>query len=302
MIARETMMKLHVKIAGLLLVVSAVTEMSAQSKAELFFRSKRYKASLVERDELCSHNKQLRRDSVAAAEELARQQKRFDSLSTVHHDLENTYKTLSSTSDKKLSELSATLDAKSRELRKKELSLQEKDLKLRELQSLLQRQDSILNYLNSTVKNALLGFKSDEFNVEMKNGKVYVSLSDKLLFKSGSASVEEKGKEAIKKLSEVLNKNSNIDIAIEGHTDNIPIKTSTYKDNWDLSVARATNIVRMICDEFAVDPKRVTTSGKGEYFPVANNDSAEGRAKNRRTEIVLSPKLEELFKILNSGK
>src|SRR5690606_19309978 len=133
-----------------------------------------------------------------------------------------------------------------------------------------------------------------------KNGKVYVSLSDKLLFKSGSANVEDKGKEAIKKLSEVLSKNADIDIAIEGHTDNVPIKTTTYKDNWDLSVARSVNIVRMICDEFHLDPKRVTASGKGEYFPVANNETTEGRAKNRRTEIVLSPKLEELFKILST--
>jgi len=136
----------------------------------------------------------------------------------------------------------------------------------------------------------------------MKNGKVYVSLSDKLLFKSGNASVEDKGKDAIKKLSEVLNKNTDIDIAIEGHTDNVSIKTNLYKDNWDLSVARSTNIVRMICDEFGVESKRVTASGKGEYFPVANNETPEGRAKNRRTEIVLSPKLEELFKLLNSGK
>lgn len=293
-------MKTH--ILTLLLFFSVTSELQAQSKAELFFRSKRYKASLVERDALCTHTKALRKDSAAAVAEIALQKKRFDSLSQVYQDLDRTHKALSTSSDKKLSELSATLDAKSRELRKKELSLQEKDLKLRELQALLQRQDSILNYLNNTVKNALLGFKSDEFNVEMKNGKVYVSLSDKLLFKSGSASVEEKGKEAIKKLSDVLNKNNNIDIAIEGHTDNVPIKTALYKDNWDLSVARATNIVRMICDEFAVDPKRVTTSGKGEFFPIASNESVEGRAKNRRTEIVLSPKLEELFKILNAGK
>jgi len=289
------------KVFAIFLLVSSLTEIHAQSKLELFFRSKRYKASLVERDELCNHTKRLRKDSIVSVEEIASQRKKYDSLSVALQDLEKSHKALSASSDKKLSELSASLDAKSRELRKKELSLQEKDLKLRELQALLQRQDSILNYLNNTVKNALLGFKSDEFNVEMKNGKVYVSLSDKLLFKSGSASVEDKGKEAIKKLSEVLNKNADIDIAIEGHTDNIPIKTSLYKDNWDLSVGRATNIVRMICDEFAVDPRRVTTSGKGEFFPVASNDNPEGRAKNRRTEIVLSPKLEELFKILNSG-
>lgn len=295
-------LKIHATLLTILLFTSSPEFMQAQSKFEVFFRSKRYKAALTERDELCNQNKKLRQDTTVAAMQKREQIKRYDSLNLAYQDLDKNYKALSTSTDKKLTELATILDAKSKELRKKELNLQEKDLKLRELQALLNRQDSILNYLNQTVKNALLGFKSDEFNVEMKNGKVYVSLSDKLLFKSGSASVEEKGKEAIKKLSEVLNKNTSIDIAIEGHTDNVPIKTALYKDNWDLSVARSTNIVRMICDEFAVDARRVTTSGKGEFFPVATNETAEGRAKNRRTEIVLSPKLEELFKILNPTK
>lgn len=133
----------------------------------------------------------------------------------------------------------------------------------------------------------------------MKNGKVYVSLSDKLLFKSGSAEVEDKGKQALKKLSEVLNKNNEIDVEIEGHTDNIPIKTARYEDNWDLSVHRATNIVRILQEEYAVNAKRLTAAGKGEFMPKASNETAEGRAKNRRTEIVLSPKLDELFKLIN---
>lgn len=295
-------LKIHATLLTILLFTSSPEFMQAQSKFEVFFRSKRYKAALTERDELCNQNKKLRQDTTVAAMQKREQIKRYDSLNLAYQDLDKNYKALSTSTDKKLTELATILDAKSKELRKKELNLQEKDLKLRELQALLNRQDSILNYLNQTVKNALLGFKSDEFHVEMKNGKVYVSLSDKLLFKSGSASVEEKGKEAIKKLSEVLNKNTSIDIAIEGHTDNVPIKTALYKDNWDLSVARSTNIVRMICDEFAVDARRVTTSGKGEFFPVATNETAEGRAKNRRTEIVLSPKLEELFKILNPTK
>lgn len=282
--------------------VVSVGSINSQTKFEKFFWSKKYKACLAERDGLCSDNKKLRNDTLELNTSLRKKNKSYDSLDVAYTDLNNSHKALANSSDKKLSELSASLDAKSKELAKKEKSLQEKDQKLRELQSLTQKQDSILNYLNNTVKNALLGFKSDEFAVEMKNGKVYVSLSDKLLFKSGQATVEDKGKDAIKKLSEVLNKNPDIDIAIEGHTDNIPIKTAVYKDNWDLSVARSTNIVRMICDEFAVDPKRVIASGKGEYFPVATNETPEGRAKNRRTEIVLSPKLEELFKLLSSSK
>jgi len=219
------------------------------------------------------------------------------------NDLNASYKLLYNSSDKKLAELSLSLEKQKSELESKDKNIQEKDKRLKELQALLSKQDSILLALNNKVKNALLGFKSDELGVDMKNGKVYVSMSDKLLFKSGQASVEDKGKEAIKKLAEVLNKNVDIDVAIEGHTDSIPIKTSVYKDNWDLSVARSTNIVRMLTDEFRVEPKRVTASGKGEFMPVAPNSSAEGRARNRRTEIVLSPKLEELFKLMSlSGK
>ena len=172
-------------------------------------------------------------------------------------------------------------------------------MRLRELESILKRQDSILMVLNNSVKNALLGFNPDELSIEMKNGKVYVSMSDKLLFKSGDATVEAKGKEALKKLADVLNKNPDVSIAIEGHTDNVPIKTAVYKDNWDLSAARATNVVRLLTQEYSMDPHRLTAAGKGEFFPVADNTSVEGKAKNRRTEIVLSPKLDELMKLIS---
>jgi len=146
----------------------------------------------------------------------------------------------------------------------------------------------------------LLGFNSDELSVEVKNGKVYVSMSDKLLFKSGSAAVEAKGKEAIKLLAGVLEKNQDIDILIEGHTDNVPIKTAVYRDNWDLSVARATSIVRILTDEYKIIPTRLTASGKGEFWPRATNETPEGRASNRRTEIILSPKLDEIMQLLKT--
>ena len=123
-------------------------------------------------------------------------------------------------------------------------------------------------------------------------------MSDKLLFKSGSSTVEEKGRDALSLLGGVLNKNTDIDILVEGHTDNVPIKTAIYKDNWDLSVARATSIVRILTSDYKVVPTRMTASGKGEYFPRASNDTTEGRARNRRTEIILSPKLDELMQLL----
>ncbi|MFY8189908.1 MAG: OmpA/MotB family protein [Bacteroidia bacterium] len=186
-------------------------------------------------------------------------------------------------------------------LREKGEQLLERERKLAILEGLIREQDSITNALNNVIKKALLSFKSDEISVEMKNGKVYVSMSDKLLFKSGSAEVEEKGLEALKKLAEVLNKNKEVGVMIEGHTDNVPIKTAQFKDNWDLSVARATNIVRMLDEVHHVDAKTLTAAGRGEYMPKASNETPEGRAKNRRTEIILSPKLDELYKLINKN-
>jgi chemotaxis protein MotB len=287
-------------IAGCLLLSSL--GVFAQSKPNTFFMSKRYKACLAERDGLCSDNRELRNEIKALKQDTASLHTKIKQQDSAYNALNGKYNQLASTSDSKLADLSAKLDTKSRELNAKEQNLQQKDKRLKELESLLAKQDSILNQLNNTIKNALLGFKSDEFSTEMKNGKVYVRLSDKLLFKSGAVNIEDKGKEAIKKLAEVLNKNADIDIAVEGHTDSIPIKTAQYKDNWDLSVARATNIVRSLNEEHRVDAKRLTSSGKGEFVPVASNSTPEGRAKNRRTEIVLSPKLEELFKMLDNRK
>jgi chemotaxis protein MotB len=125
-------------------------------------------------------------------------------------------------------------------------------------------------------------------------------MSDKLLFKSGSAAIESKGKEAIQVLAGVLDKTPDIDILVEGHTDSIPIRTAIYRDNWDLSVARATSIVRILTDEYQIAPIRLTASGKGEYSPKASNATPEGRATNRRTEIILSPKLDEIMQLLKT--
>jgi chemotaxis protein MotB len=126
---------------------------------------------------------------------------------------------------------------------------------------------------------------------------VYVSLAEKLLFPSGSTEVNPKGKQALQKVADVLKKNPDIGITIEGHTDNVPISTSCMKDNWDLSVLRATSITRIITDA-GVDPKQIIASGRGEYFPVASNSTSDGKAKNRRSEIILTPNLAELAKLL----
>ena len=123
-------------------------------------------------------------------------------------------------------------------------------------------------------------------------------MSDKLLFKSGSAKVDDRGKEALEKLAEVLKKQSEIDVFIEGHTDNKPIKTSQFKDNWDLSVIRATSVVRILTEDYGVNPLQIVPSGRGEFMPVDDNSTDEGRSKNRRTEIIMAPQLDKLLQIL----
>ena len=190
------------------------------------------------------------------------------------------------------------LGQKGKELSDKEKILRDRESRLRDMQAVIDRKDRVLNDLKKRVSDALVGFKGDELTVEQKNGKLYVSLSEKLLFKSGSAIVDPKGVDAINKLAAVLEKNADIEIEIEGHTDNVPVIAGKFADNWDLSVARAVSIVRILTKDSKVDPKRVVASGRSEYMPVADNTSAEGKQKNRRTEIMLTPKLDELYKLL----
>lgn len=263
--------------------------------------SKRVKAVITERDELCK-TLELRDGEIELLKGNIEGLK--GNISDLNKSITNIEKKYNELSGEKLSEseqFNLALKQKSDELKEKERILAEREKTLNELRQVIARQDSITNRLNNILRDALLGFKSDELSVEIKNGKVYVSMSDKLLFKSGSAAVEEKGKEAIKLLAGVLDKNPDIDILIEGHTDNVPIKTAVYRDNWDLSVARATSIVRILTDEYKILPTRLTASGKGEFWPRASNETPEGRASNRRTEIILSPKLDEIMQLLKTN-
>ena len=251
-----------------------------------------------ERDSLCTtlsaRNNEiydLKKDTTSLNNDIKNLEKRYDNLTNDKLSQAEQYNAA-------LKKKSEELMLKSDELSAKEKLLVDREKALDNLKNVIARQDSITNRLNKILHDALLGFKSDELSVKIKNGKVYVSLSDKLLFKSGSAAVETKGVEAIKVLADVLNKNSDIDILVEGHTDNIPIKTALYHDNWDLSAARAISIVRILTDEYKIAPTRLTASGKGEFSPRSTNSTPEGRASNRRTEIILSPKLDELMKLL----
>ena len=187
-------------------------------------------------------------------------------------------------------------------LNQKKNELNERECTINELQQMINAQNEKVRKLLSSVKDALLGFSSDELTVREKDGKVYVAMSDKLLFQSGSARLDKRGEEALGKLAEVLNKQTDIDVFIEGHTDNKPINTVQFKDNWDLSVIRATSVVRILIKNYGVNPLQIQPSGRGEYMPVDDNETAEGRSKNRRTEIIMAPKLDKLFQMLQTSE
>jgi chemotaxis protein MotB len=254
--------------------------------------TKRLKTTVAQRDSLCGaldsqkgENAQLKQDIENLSDNLKSTQGEVNQWKTDYNDL--------------ASESSSAQARLMRTLKEREATIAEREKALKEMRAIVTRQDSITTRLNNTLRNALLGFNSDELSVEVKNGKVYVSMSDKLMFKSGVADMEPKGTEALKLLADVLVKNPDIDVLVEGHTDNVPIKTALYKDNWDLSVARAASVVRTLTVNYKVSPKQVTPAGRGEFFPKADNATLEGRAKNRRTEIILSPKLDEVMNLLN---
>ena len=177
--------------------------------------------------------------------------------------------------------------------------LQKREQRLKEVEEILRKRDEATNQLKEKLQQALLGFTKSGLTVEIKNGKVYVSLTDKLLFPSGSIVIDEKGKQALTQLAEVLKQQPEINIAVEGHTDSQKITNlGQIKDNWDLSVLRATSVVRYLTEISKVESVRMTATGKGEFQPLDSNSSAEGRSKNRRIEIVLSPKLDELYDLI----
>ena len=163
---------------------------------------------------------------------------------------------------------------------------------------LVNKQSEALTNLTSRLKAQLESF-SGELTVELRDGKVYVAMSDKLLFKSGSVKIDDQGKKALEQLASVIKNTNDIDIVVEGHTDNVPISTPRFTDNWDLSVIRATSITRVLIEDYGLNPERLVPSGRGQYYPIHDNETPIGRALNRRTEIVLSPNLDEIRKILS---
>ena len=213
-------------------------------------------------------------------------------------ELQNTREELLKKEDELLT-LEQNLSVKQKELLNTQNELIEREKKVIELQSIINRKDSLLSALKDRISSALLGFEGDGLTITQKNGKVYISLEEQLLFASGSWQVDTRGREALSKLSKALENQQDINVLIEGHTDSIPFGgRGQIKDNWDLSVVRATAIVRILTSSSSIDPERLTAAGKGEFVPIQSNSTTVGRSANRRIEIILTPKLYDLYELL----
>lgn len=195
-----------------------------------------------------------------------------------------------------------TLSQKGAENLEKSLeSLKEKDLTIRKMQDAVTRRDSVTLALVTSLKGALIDINDSDIEVNVEKGVVFISISDKLLFNSGSYMVSNRAKEVLGKVATVLNDKPEIEFLVEGHTDNVPIRNEVLLDNWDLSVKRATSVVRVLQNDFGVSPERMTAAGRSYYIPLDDNETTSGRAKNRRTRIVVLPKLDQFFELIEQG-
>ncbi len=194
------------------------------------------------------------------------------------------------------------LAAENARLEKLKKDMEARSQRIAELENIISSKDEAMTKLKNAISKALTNFEGKGLTVEQRDGKVYVSMENKLLFESGSWAVGKNGKEAVKQLGSVLAVNPDIAVMIEGHTDNAPYTgTGQISGNWDLSTKRATAIVEILRENASINPESLTAAGRGEYAPVVNNDTAEGKAKNRRIEVILTPKLDEISKLLNEN-
>jgi len=225
-----------------------------------------------------------------------------------YQKLQASYEALSQSSSQTLAyeaeksrKLLDELEKKQKELAQERAELDKRSKKIEQLESLIAQKDAKLNNLKASLSRALNKFKGQGLKVTQKNGKIYISMENKLLFDSGSWHVKQNGKDAIKTIANILSINPDVEIMIEGHTDNVPYRSKgAIEDNWDLSVKRATSVVRQLMKNKNIDPKRLVPAGRSKYLPVADNSTPEGRAKNRRIEVILTPQLDEIMNLLNN--
>jgi chemotaxis protein MotB len=265
----------------------------------------------------------LKRDTAILGTNLRLLSNKYDKLNLVNDQLLDKYNRMLAGSEKDNAKLSGQLQMTQEQLLKKEDELKALELKLNkqqqdldalsaelkkrearvnELEEVLRKKDQATADLKKKLQDALMGFEGKGLTITQKNGKVYVSMDESLLFESGKTSVQPKGIEALKNVAKVLEQNADINVLIEGHTDDVPmVGRGEIKDNWDLSVIRATSVTKIILQNSKTEPTRITSAGRGEFFPLDTAKTPEARKKNRRTEIILTPKLDELLKVLGSN-
>lgn len=265
----------------------------------------------------------LQRDTSVLGSNLRLLTNKYDKLNSVNDQLLDKYNRLLAGSERDNAALSGKLQTTQEQLLKKEdelkaleaklnkqqqeldmlsAELKKREARVAELENILKQKDQASADLKKKLSDALMGFEGKGLTITQKNGKVYVSMDESLLFESGKTAVQPKGIEALKHLAKVLEQNPDINVMVEGHTDDVPMKGSgDIKDNWDLSAIRATSVTKIILQNSATDPKRIIAAGRGEFFPIDPAKTAEARKKNRRTEIILTPKLDELLKVLESN-
>ncbi|MBN4062061.1 MAG: hypothetical protein COA57_01405 [Flavobacteriales bacterium] len=235
-------------------------------------------------DELLKKQSQLREGSQAENAKLMRE------LEAMKNDLLK--------KEDELKELESELEKKKSNLDKLSGELENREKRVKELENIIAKKDAAVSELKQKVTDALLGFQGKGLTVSQKNGKIYVSMEAKLLFAKGSTAIDPKGKKALVGLAKVLEDQKDISILVEGHTDTDKITGGKYKDNWDLSVVRATEVVRVMTASSNIDPKQLTAAGRGEFVPIDPGDTEKAKSKNRRIEVILTPNLDELFRIL----
>jgi chemotaxis protein MotB len=264
--------------------------------------TKKYQAMLTQRDSLFNRNGnleaellQLKSDTVRLHRDIANLKLTLEEQRANNVALKGSYDALNG----KYDALNNNLTSTNSKVSQLSSDLQKREKRLKEVEDILRKRDEATNALKDKLQKALLGFQQNGLSVDIRNGKVYVSLTDKLLFPSGSIVIDERGKAALKQLAVVMNKEADINMAVEGHTDDKRIRNlGQIKDNWDLSVLRATSVTRYLTEVEKIDAKRLTATGKSEYQPIDAADTDEARTKNRRIEIVLSPKLDELYNLI----
>jgi Flagellar motor protein len=283
-----------------------------KTEGELADKNKQLEQANASLKELTDNITKLKQDTTALSSSYKTTSKKLNDLNTEYEQLNAYYKNLLNNSGKLNRDLAQQKDQflaiqenldRTRKLNDSlSTSLADREKKVRELEQILSNKDKAVKDLKDRISNALLNFKENDLTIKVKNGKVYVSLAEQLLFGSGSIEVDSKGVTALQQLAKAIKDQKDIQVMIEGHTDNVPIsKKSTYmQDNWDLSVMRATSITKILT-KAGVSANQITAAGKGEFSPLAANDSPQTRQKNRRTEIIITPNLDELFKILGTN-